>query len=95
MDENKKYEEAKQKVEAMKGFYIHLFIYILANVVMFIANITTSPGYLWFIWPLIGWGFGLLGHAIGVFGLGGFLRKDWEEKKIKQIMEKVEEKNQK
>ena len=47
---------------------------------MFITNITSSPDYLWFIWPLIGWGFGLLGHAIGVFGLGGFLGKDWKEK---------------
>lgn len=91
MNEDKRYEEAKRHVEAIKGFYIHLFIYILANLVMFLSNITTSPGYLWFIWPLIGWGFGLLGHAASVFGLGGFLGKDWEEKKIQKIMEKMEE----
>ena len=90
MEENKRYEEAKQKVEAIKGFYIHLIVYILVNAVMFIINITTSPHYYWFIWPLIGWGLGLLGHAMSVFGLGGFLGKEWEEKKIRQIVEKME-----
>ena len=46
MKEDKKYEEAKKKVEATKGSYSHLFIYILVNAVMFTANMTTSPGYL-------------------------------------------------
>lgn len=33
------------------------------------------------------WGIGLLIHAFSVFGTKMFL-KDWEEKKIKELMEK-------
>jgi len=92
MNEDKKYERAKKRVEEIKGFYIHFFVYVLANIGIFLLNIITSPDELWFYWPLIGWGFGVLAHAIGVFGLGGLFGKEWEERKIKQIMEKMEKK---
>jgi len=52
------------------------------------VNIITSSERFWFYWPLLGWGIGLVAHGIGVFGLSGFLGADWEERKIKQIMEK-------
>ncbi|MCI0513202.1 2TM domain-containing protein, partial [candidate division KSB1 bacterium] len=42
----------------------------------------------WFYWPLLGWGIGVLSHGIAIFGLGGYLGKDWEDRKIKEIMEK-------
>ncbi len=43
----------------------------------------TSPNELWFYWPMLGWGIGIATHAVGVFGIG----KDWEERKIQQLME--------
>ena len=52
----------------------------------------TSPGSLWFIWPLMGWGIGFAFHALSVFvfypGIGTGFGADWEERKIKEIMEK-------
>jgi transcriptional regulator with XRE-family HTH domain len=33
-----------------------LIIFIAVNIMLFIINITTSPEYLWFIYPLLGWG---------------------------------------
>jgi hypothetical protein len=33
---------------------------------------------------MLGWGIGILSHALQVFGIG----KNWEEKKIKELMEK-------
>ena len=92
MDEDKRYKKARKKVEELKGFYIHLFIYILVNLGMFIVNIVTTPGELWFYWPLFGWGIGILAHAMSVFGIRGLFGKEWEERKIKQIMEKEEKK---
>lgn len=86
MDEQSKYQEAKQRVEEIKGFYFHLITYILINAVLIVINLLTSPEYLWFIWPLIGWGIGLVIHAFSVFSC--FLGKSWEERKIKEIMEK-------
>lgn len=88
MNENEKYERAKKRVEEMKSFYTHLFVYIAVNVGLFLINIITSPGALWFLWVLIGWGIGLAVHAFNVFGTEKILGKDWEEKKIKEIMEK-------
>ncbi len=41
------------------------------------------------------WGIGLLSHALSVFGPNLFLGKDWEDKKIKQLMEKENSNQQK
>lgn len=86
MDEQTKYEEAKKRVEEIKGFYYHLVSYIVVNVVLVVINLLTSPEYLWFIWPILGWGVGLAIHAFTVFG--NLWGKSWEERKIKEIMEK-------
>lgn len=87
MEEDKRYKEAKERVEEIKSFYVHLIIYLLVNLVLFIINILTSPGSLWFYWPLFGWGIGLFFHGFSVFGTRRIFGKDWEERKIKEIME--------
>lgn len=58
-------------MEAKVGFYIHLSVYTAVNVLLIIINLSTSPEYLWFKWPLMGWGIGLFFHAIGVFVFSG------------------------
>jgi len=88
MKEDEKYREAKERVEELKSFYIHLFVYIIVNIGLFLLNVLTSPDSLWFYWPLLGWGIGILAHAFSVFGMRGILGKEWEERKIKEIMEK-------
>ena len=86
MDEKARYQEAKKRVEEIKGFYFHLVTYIVVNAVLVVINLLTSPEYLWFIWPIIGWGVGLLIHAFTVFG--NVMGKAWEERKVKEILEK-------
>jgi len=86
MDEQERYQEAKKRVEEIKGFYFHLVTYVIINAVLIIINLLTSPEYLWFIWPIVGWGVGLLIHAFTVFS--NLWGKSWEERKIKEIMEK-------
>ncbi len=88
MDEKEKYYQAKKQVQEIKGFYTHLATYILVNAFLFVLNVMYSPYSWWFYWPLFGWGIGLAFHAFGVFGRNMFFGKDWEEKKIKEIMEK-------
>lgn len=90
MNEEEKYQKAKERVEEIKGFYIHLFIFILINCGLFTINLVFEPDHYWFYWPLFGWGIGLVAHGLAVFGLGGFLGKDWEEKQIKKIMDKMD-----
>ena len=47
----------------IRGVAVHLFIYLAVNALLIGINLTYSPGNLWFIWPLLGWGIGLAGHA--------------------------------
>ena len=65
------YQRAKRRAEAKFGFYLHLAVYIAVNIVLAIVNLSTSTEYLWFKWPLIGWGIGVFFHALGVFVLSG------------------------
>lgn len=94
MDEQERYRKAKERVEELKGFYIHAAMYLLVNAALVVINLVTSPEYLWFVWPLLGWGVGVGAHAIGVFGIPGLFGRDWEERKIREYMERDEEQDQ-
>lgn len=82
-----KYQQAKRRVREIRGFYIHLAVYVLVNAFLFLLNISTSPDALWFFWPLLGWGIALAVHAVSVFGFGRWLGPEWEEKKIEGILD--------
>ncbi len=54
-------------VDAKIGFYVHLAAYVLVNALLIFLNYREG-GEWWSVWPVIGWGLGILGHAFGVFG---------------------------
>lgn len=86
-----KYQEAVKKVARIKAFYSHLIVYILVNafiVVKKTQNIDEGET----IWDAFKvaffWGIGLALHALRVFDKFPFFGNDWEERKIKEFMEK-------
>jgi len=83
----KKYHHAKKKVEELKGFYIHFAIYLIMVPVFIYLNLR-STGFPWAIFPIVGWGFGVSGHAMEVFNYNPLLGKNWEERKIRELMDK-------
>ncbi|SEP57107.1 2TM domain-containing protein [Flavobacterium urocaniciphilum] len=85
--EYERYQAAKKRVKEIKGFYGNLVSYILVISFLTFINLKYTPEHLWFYWPMLGWGIGLLFHAFGVFNIVPFFGKDWEEKKIKELME--------
>jgi hypothetical protein len=87
-NEEERYYQAKKQVNDIKGFYGNLIAYIIFNGFFLILNLITSPNELWFFWPLLGWGIGVLFHGMKVFNYSPFLGKNWEERKIKELMEK-------
>lgn len=89
MDEEERYKRAKARVEELREFYEHLIVYVIVNIMLVVINLVTSPDTLWFYWVTVFWGIGLIWHAISVYGKQD---KEWEEKKIKEIMEKEERK---
>ncbi|PKA83862.1 LytS/YehU family sensor histidine kinase [Ulvibacter sp. MAR_2010_11] len=83
----KKYERAKKRVEELKGFYVHLTIYLIMVPVFIFLNYK-STGFPWAIFPIAGWGFGVMGHAMEVFNYNPFLGKNWEDRKLRELMDK-------
>ncbi|MDP2685957.1 MAG: 2TM domain-containing protein [Aequorivita sp.] len=86
----KKYKLAKKQVEKLKGFYIHLSLYILFFPVFIYLNYISNTGFPWALFPIVGWGIGVSGHAAETFNYNPFLGKDWEERKIRELMDKDE-----
>ena len=82
MNNEEKYKQAKESVEAKLGFYIHLFIYVLVCGFLILLNLTTNPDYYWFKWPVIGWGIGVFAHGFAVlfFSEGSSIKKRMIEK---------------
>lgn len=93
MDNSEKYFQAKKQVGRIKDFYRHLTVYSIVIISLAIINLTTSPQYLWFLWPLFWWGIGLVFHGMKVFNYMPFLGTNWEEKKINELIEKDKNQN--
>ena len=86
--ELERYQCAQKQVEEIKGFYGHLVSFVLVMLFLLFINLRYSPQYLWFFWPLLGWGLGLFFHGLKAFNYTPFLGKDWENRKIKEFMDK-------
>lgn len=90
--EAERYYQAQKRVKEIREFYEHLTVYVLTNPIVIVVNIMTSPGYLWFIWSLLGWGMAIVLHGLKVFNFPPFFNKEWEERKIKSILERKHKK---
>jgi signal transduction histidine kinase len=58
---------AKRRAGAEVGFYAHLMSYLGVIALLALINLLTT-WYPWFLWPAMGWGFGLFAHYMAVFG---------------------------
>ena len=67
MNNQEAYSKAKKRVEAKMGFYIHLGVYLGVNTLLVILNLTVAGDYFWAMWPMIGWGSGLIVHGLFTF----------------------------
>jgi hypothetical protein len=97
--QEQEYIAAKKKVKEIKDFYIHLVVYVVINIFIscviifgltrdedntFSEAISNFGVYATWLF----WGIGLFFHWMGTFGFGSLLSKDWEDRKIKELMEK-------
>lgn len=96
--EERRYAAARKKVNEIKGFYIHLAVYLFVNLAIifmnssnFIDGFANPSNYV----TAFFWGIGLVGHWAGVFGSVMLLGRNWEEKKIQQLMQEQKKQQQK
>lgn len=99
-----KYIRAKNKVKQIKRFYTHLTVYIIINLIIFIRgnieifleNDVENKNLLdWIDWNIfytpVLWGIGLFFHGMFVFQNRFKGLKNWEDRKMKEFLEKEEE----
>ena len=88
-----KYQEALKRVKKIKGFYTHAIVYVFVNIMIVFINVKNlDPGETYFqfknFMTAFFWGIGLLAHGLSVFVPNWIMGQNWEERKIKEFMEK-------
>lgn len=93
-----RYRRAEKRLKDIKGFYWHLFWYLAVNIFLTFGgtirglfsdgsfdmnNFSFGNFSVWFFW-----GIGLVAHWLNVFGTNVFFSRNWEERKIKEFMDK-------
>ncbi len=84
--EQERRDRARERVSEIKGFYIHLSVFIGVLALLFAVN-ATSGGAWWVQWVFLGWGIGVLAHGFAIFGRTPAFITRWEERKTKEYMD--------
>lgn len=92
-EEQYRLARAMKKIDDMKGYYMHVAAYILMNAFILIAwqvdDVFPESFYLTSIYIIAVWGgAGLLLHTILHFANIRLLGRKWEERKLRQFLEK-------
>ncbi len=77
MKNQKSQQTAETKAKAKVELRIHLINYLVVNTILAVINLTLTPEYLWFKWPLLGWGIGIILHALNVCYSGNTQNKNY------------------
>lgn len=80
--------EVIEHVKDIKDFYSHLINYGVVVGAFFILNLLTSPDYIWAWWVAMGWGIGVISHALSVYEITNFFGAEWEKKQIEKRLNK-------
>lgn len=88
-----RYQEAERQVKKIKGFYTSLFVYFAVNIFILVVNYRElKPGQtIWhikyFALPIF-WGIAVVIQGLRTFMHNFMLGSNWEERKIKELMDK-------
>jgi len=77
------HEMARKKVD----FRIHFVVYCVTIGALWIIWFATGSSYMWPVWPMIGWGIGLVFHYLFDYKSSRFLSEEEEYQKLKREME--------
>lgn len=84
--QNEKDKELWKKAEARASFKKHLVSYVVVNLFLFAIWLTSTrptTHYYWPLWPMLGWGVGLLMHYFGAFHAYRIFSVENEYQKLK------------
>lgn len=88
-EESVLYKKTKRKVRDLRAFYIHLICYLITVFALLVLlDLSFKPLLIWFFIITASWGLGVLINAMKVFSFYPFLGKEWEKKKMKELIQK-------
>ena len=80
MTEQERIDRAHRDADELRGFYSHLTLYLGVMVLLLLADAAMGGGW-WVQWPALGWGVGIMAHAVTVFGRHHW-GAEWEERQV-------------
>ena len=60
-------EREARQILKRRAFYLHLAVYLAVQAMLFGIWALAGGGYPWFLFPLMGWGIGLVAHGAAAF----------------------------
>jgi hypothetical protein len=78
---------AHKRASAKLGWYIHLTVYVLVNLFLFLSSEVAFGQRRWSVYPMLGWGLGVALHGVSVFimGKGSGFRERLVEKERERL----------
>ena len=78
---------ARRRAGAKLGWYAHAAVYLVVNLFLFTLSEYGMGQRRWSIYPMLGWGLGLVLHGVAVFllGSGSGLRECMIEKERERL----------
>ncbi|UVW27163.1 helix-turn-helix domain-containing protein [Massilia sp. H6] len=77
---------AFRQARRVRDYYLHVVIYLVANVLCIAINLLSSPERLWFVGLALFWGIGLLAHSLRVFVFDRYFGGRWERAYVEKIL---------
>ena len=69
---------AFKQAQRLRGYYLHLIMYVVINAGCIAINLFTNPDQLWFVGLSLFWGLGLIVHTLTIFVLDKYFTGEWE-----------------
>ncbi|HEX5088153.1 MAG TPA: 2TM domain-containing protein [Nocardioides sp.] len=77
-------ERALVHLKKKRDFFAHLLVYIMVNSLLIVVWAMTSHGFFWPIFPIAGWGIGVVMNAWDVW------HGDFSEEQVAHEMERLQ-----
>lgn len=78
-------ERAVKRLKKRRDFYTHLLVYTLVNGFIVAIWAVTGHGFFWPIFPMVGWGIGLVMN-----GWDAFRDEEFDEEQIQREIERIQ-----
>jgi len=79
-------DQAVKRLKKRRDFYAHLLVYVLVNAfIIVIWAVTSDGGFFWPVFPMVGWGIGVVMNAWDVWR-----GDEFTEEEIKQEISRLQ-----